>query len=73
MVGGWDWIAGVVGPPAVPGGRLSIGRSEGGTFVAIFSATKVFTWIGTLYRGSITFNTPMLYFFAFVYCSRSAA
>ena len=36
-------------------------------FVAIFSAIKVFTWIGTLYRGSITFNTPMLYFFAFVY------
>jgi cytochrome c oxidase subunit 1 len=35
--------------------------------VAIFSAIKVFTWIGTLYRGSITFNTPMLYFFAFVY------
>jgi|GEM_PF-2927917 len=24
-------------------------------------------WIGTLYRGSITFNTPMLYFFSFVY------
>jgi cytochrome c oxidase subunit 1 len=36
-------------------------------FVAIFSAIKVFTWIGTLYRGSITFNTPMLYFFAFIY------
>ncbi len=36
-------------------------------FVAIFSAIKVFTWIGTMYRGSITFNTPMLYFFSFVY------
>jgi cytochrome c oxidase subunit 1 len=36
-------------------------------FVAMFSAIKVFTWIGTLYRGSITFNTPMLYFFAFIY------
>ncbi len=36
-------------------------------FVAIFSAIKVFTWVGTLYKGSITFNTPMLYFFAFVY------
>ena len=36
-------------------------------FVAIFSAIKVFTWVGTLYRGSITFNTPMLYFFSFVY------
>jgi cytochrome c oxidase subunit 1 len=36
-------------------------------FVAIFSAIKVFTWIGTLWRGSITFSTPLLYFFAFVY------
>ncbi len=36
-------------------------------FVAIFSAIKVFTWIGTMYRGSITFNTPMLYFFSFVF------
>jgi cytochrome c oxidase subunit 1 len=36
-------------------------------FVAIFSAIKVVTWIGTLYRGSITFGTPMLYFFAFIY------
>lgn len=35
--------------------------------VAVFSAVKVFTWVGTLYRGSITFNTPMLYFFTFVY------
>jgi cytochrome c oxidase subunit I len=36
-------------------------------FVAIFSAIKVFTWVGTLYKGSITFNTPMLYFFAFLF------
>jgi cytochrome c oxidase subunit 1 len=36
-------------------------------FVAIFSAIKVFGWIGTLYKGSISFDTPMLYFFAFLF------
>ncbi|MEO6950833.1 MAG: cbb3-type cytochrome c oxidase subunit I [Polyangia bacterium] len=36
-------------------------------FVAVFSAIKVFTWVMTLRRGSIRFNTPMLYFFAFLF------
>jgi cytochrome c oxidase subunit I len=36
-------------------------------FVAIFSAIKVFSWVSTLYRGSIHFNTPMLYFFWFLF------
>ena len=36
-------------------------------FVAIFSAIKVFTWVGTLYRGSIALKTPLLYFFAFLF------
>lgn len=36
-------------------------------FVAIFSAIKVFTWTSTLYRGNITFTTPMLYFFWFLF------
>jgi cytochrome c oxidase subunit 1 len=36
-------------------------------FVAIFSAIKVFTWVATLYRGDIGFNTPMLYFFWFLF------
>ena len=36
-------------------------------FVAIFSAIKVFTWTATLYRGNITFTTPMLYFFWFLF------
>jgi cytochrome c oxidase subunit 1 len=36
-------------------------------FVAIFSAVKVFTWLATLHRGSISFNTPMLYFFWFLF------
>ncbi len=35
--------------------------------VAIFSAIKVFTWVGTMYRGSITFKTPLLYVFAFLF------
>ncbi len=35
--------------------------------VAIFSAIKVFTWVGTMYRGSISFKTPMLYVFAFFF------
>jgi cytochrome c oxidase subunit 1 len=36
-------------------------------FVAIFSAIKVFTWTLTLRRGSIQFNTPLLYFFGFLF------
>ncbi|ACY15234.1 cytochrome c oxidase subunit I [Haliangium ochraceum] len=36
-------------------------------FVAIFSAVKVFTWTATLRGGSIAFNTPMLYFFWFLF------
>lgn len=35
--------------------------------VAIFSAIKVFTWVGTMYRGSISLQTPMLYVFAFFF------
>ncbi len=34
--------------------------------VAIFSAIKVWTWIATMYGGSISFETPMLYFFEFL-------
>ncbi len=36
-------------------------------FVAIFSAIKVFTWTFTLRGGSISFATPMLYFFGFIF------
>ena len=35
--------------------------------VAIFSAIKVFSWVGTLYRGSISLKTPMLYFLQFLF------
>ena len=34
--------------------------------VAIPSAIKVFNWTATLYRGSITFETPMLYALGFI-------
>ncbi|HXJ22521.1 MAG TPA: cbb3-type cytochrome c oxidase subunit I [Polyangia bacterium] len=36
-------------------------------FVAIFSAIKVFTWTGTLYRGQILVRTPLIYFFGFLF------
>jgi cytochrome c oxidase subunit 1 len=35
--------------------------------VAIFSAIKVYTWVGTLYRGSIALTTPFLYFMLFLF------
>jgi cytochrome c oxidase subunit 1 len=35
-------------------------------FVAIPSAVKVFNWLATLYRGSITLETPMLYALSFI-------
>lgn len=36
-------------------------------FVAIFSAIKVFTWVGTMYKGSIALKTPLVYVFAFLF------
>src|SRR5512139_122361 len=35
-------------------------------FVAIPSAIKVFNWTATLYKGSVSFATPMLYAFGFI-------
>ena len=34
--------------------------------VAIPSAVKVFNWMGTLYKGSISYETPMLYALGFI-------
>ena len=34
--------------------------------VAVPSAVKVFNWTATLYKGSISFQTPMLYAFGFI-------
>jgi cytochrome c oxidase subunit I len=35
-------------------------------FVAIPSAIKVFNWTATMYKGSISYSTPMLYVFGFI-------
>jgi cytochrome c oxidase subunit 1 len=35
-------------------------------FVAVPSAIKVFNWTATMYKGSISFTTPMLYAFGFI-------
>ena len=35
--------------------------------VAVPTAIKVFSWVATLYRGSITLNTPMLYGLSFLF------
>ena len=35
--------------------------------VAIFSAIKVFVWLGTMYEGSVDFKAPLAYFVAFVF------
>jgi len=36
-------------------------------FVGIFTAIKVFNWVGTMYRGAITFRTPFAYICGFLY------
>ncbi|MCI0571547.1 MAG: cbb3-type cytochrome c oxidase subunit I [Myxococcaceae bacterium] len=35
--------------------------------VAIFTSIKVFTWIGTLYRGSIVLSAPLVYALGFIF------
>lgn len=35
--------------------------------VAIPTAIKVFNWVSTMYKGSISFSTPMLYAMAFIF------
>ncbi len=36
-------------------------------FVAVPTGIKVFNWIATMYRGSITFESPMLYALTFIF------
>jgi len=35
--------------------------------VSIPTAVKIFNWLATMYRGSVTFETPMLYALAFIF------
>lgn len=35
--------------------------------VSIPSAIKVFNWVGTMYQGTVSLNTPMLYALAFIF------
>jgi cytochrome c oxidase subunit 1 len=35
--------------------------------IAVPTGIKVFNWVGTIYRGSLTFETPMLFAIAFVF------
>ncbi|TVR03367.1 MAG: cytochrome c oxidase subunit I [Deltaproteobacteria bacterium] len=35
--------------------------------VAVPTAIKVFSWVATMYKGSIVYNTPMLYTFSFLF------
>jgi len=35
--------------------------------VGVFTAIKVFNWLGTLYRGAISWRTPMMYVCGFLY------
>ena len=36
-------------------------------FVGLFTAIKVFNWIGTMYRGAISFKTPFAYICGFLF------
>src|SRR5437868_4861458 len=36
-------------------------------FVGIFTAIKVFNWVGTMYRGAISFKTPFAYICGFLF------
>jgi cytochrome c oxidase subunit I len=35
--------------------------------VGIFSAAKTFSWVGTMYKGSVDFRTPLAYVFGFLF------
>ena len=35
--------------------------------VAVFSAIKVFNWVGIMYKGSVSFKTPLAYVFGFLF------
>ena len=38
--------------------------------VGVFTAIKVFNWVGTLYKGAVDFTTPFAYFCGFLFFTR---
>ena len=59
-----------LGPPHVRGGAVRLLRRGvlpcSRYLVAVPSAIKVFNWLGTLHKGSIRFDAPMLYALGFI-------
>ena len=53
-----------VGPVHVRRGRV---RRADPMLVGIFTAIKVFNWVGTVYKGAVDFKTPFAYFCGFLY------
>jgi cytochrome c oxidase subunit 1 len=53
----------------VAGQSVFVGGAFGllSMFVGIFTAIKVFNWVGTMYRGAISFRTPFAYICGFLY------
>src|SRR6267142_1241200 len=53
----------------VAGQSVFVGGAFGllSMFVGIFTAIKVFNWVGTMYRGAISFKTPFAYICGFLY------
>lgn len=65
VVGFFVWahhmfVAGISDPSAIYFSIITFG-------VAIPTAVKVFNWVSTMYKGSISFDTPMLYAMGFVF------
>jgi cytochrome c oxidase subunit 1 len=65
LVGFFVWahhmlVAGISDPSAIMFSIITFG-------VAIPTAVKVFNWVSTMYKGSIRFDTPMLYAMGFVF------
>jgi len=59
----WGHHLFVAGESSLDAGAFGI-LSE---MVAVFSAIKVVTWVGTLYRGSILFCAPLAYVYLFLF------
>jgi cytochrome c oxidase subunit I len=59
----WGHHMFVSGQSAFAGGTFAVLSM----FVGVFTAIKVFNWVGTLYKGSIRFTTPFAYICGFLF------